>query len=136
MWLALWFAAIAAVLGALGGFGITSSFLGSPLAGASGSVGLLAAITGAAGGALVGFTAIFGKSIAVAPLRVLASIVGGFILALLITAFCIAAEPLSLKIRGYRRLSRRERDTIMNAQHSLRDHEEVREIEVLAAHRD
>jgi Zn-dependent protease with chaperone function len=108
VWVALWYAAVGAVIGFLLGFGIGSG-VGSQLDPASWtSIGLLAAVAGAAVGAALLFVTIYAAQGVVGVAAFLTSMATGLVISTLIAMVTVQLEPMSMKMRGYRRLSDRE----------------------------
>jgi len=109
VWLAVWLLAVTAVLGALLGF------IGAALTG--GTLSLGGGVLSVAGGAIAGVAeALVGslRALVVAePLQLLVSIAGGLAIALALLAAAAALEPGLLRLRGCRRLSRREQARLL-----------------------
>lgn len=113
LWLAVFLAALGAIAGAIAGYLGSAHFLGSLYkAGAGGGIGTLSAIAGAGVGAIIGFLLVYGGATLHTPIRFGVSMVTGALLALGITYLVLALEPRFAQLRGYRRLSRREREKV------------------------
>jgi Zn-dependent protease with chaperone function len=108
---ALWLAVGGVVLGALAGaLGTTSLGVISPLVVNTGT-GVFAAIVGALLGGIVGLAAIY-ILLAMHPLQLLAAIATGAVVSAILLLIYVHAEPLLIRLRGYREPSRRERERI------------------------
>ncbi len=105
VWIALWGAAVGLVAGALVATGLAQKF--GQGAGVGQATGVLGAIGGGLLGALYGFLAVL-RFIVDRPLQLVLSIISGAILAVILVVVIAAFERLGLRLRGYRRLSRRE----------------------------
>lgn len=108
---ALWAAAIGAILGALIGVGLiaTSSFTRSLFhAGAGQAVTFVGIVAGALAGAGGSFTAIYATSLFGNPTRVAVTLFSGLVVATALVVIITFTEPTLLRMRGYRRLSRDE----------------------------
>lgn len=113
--IALWLALIGAIVGGLGGlyFAIQSSLqLGNFGYGVVQGVSFFGVLGGAAGGALTGFGLLYGGSILADPGQVLLAMVVGAAIGSVICVVYIIAEARILALRGYRRMSRRERERV------------------------
>jgi Zn-dependent protease with chaperone function len=109
VWIALWMAAIGAFIGFVMGL-LGGSFAGLPLAPANPpSFGIVSAMAGAVIGAVVLFLSLYVIGGISGWLSCLVSVATGAVIALLITSIATASEPWSMQMRGYRRLSDRER---------------------------
>ncbi len=112
---ALWVAVLAGIVGAIGGIiaAITTAFqFGSAFAGAAQGISLFGIIGGAIAGALTGFGIVYGGPLLSAPGQVIVSLITGAIVAAIITVVVVVAEPWTLKFRGYRRMSLREKEKV------------------------
>ena len=108
---ALWLAVGGVVLGALvGALGTTSLGVVSPLVVNTGT-GVFAAILGALLGGVLGLAAIY-ILLALHPLQLLAAIASGAIVSTIFILVYVRAEPLLIRLRGYREPSRREKERI------------------------
>jgi len=106
LFIAIWLAALFAIGGAIVGL-LGAAFATHGIGEASQALDVVAALGGLVAGLVLGFTLIFGTSLAVAPLHVLLSLAVGAIFAFGITWVALALEPWSLDLRGYRRPSHR-----------------------------
>ena len=110
-WLALWGAAIGAILGVMIALGavnnpaIANSLLGISVGQA---VTPLAMVSGFVLGIVGGFVVVLGWVIFNHPLQWIVGMISGLILAIIIMVTMAAFERLTLRLRGYRRLSRDE----------------------------
>jgi Zn-dependent protease with chaperone function len=105
IWIALWGAAIGLVFGALAAAGYTSSFGSIGIGQAASAVGIpVGAILGAVGG----FVWVVRFLIIDHPIQAVISVASGAVLGVIIVVGIAALERLSLRMRGYRRLSRAE----------------------------
>lgn len=108
-WIAFWGAIVGAAWGALLGLGLTGRAL--PIFtsfGGGQAVSALSVVTGVVLGTVGGFVAFLLFLIAEHPLAFVGSFVAGVILTAVLVAGSASYERLSLRIRGYRRLSRDE----------------------------
>jgi Zn-dependent protease with chaperone function len=106
LFVAVWLAAVFAIAGGIVGMlGLGSSASG--VGQAAQTLQVVGFIGGAAAGFGVGFVAVYGVSIAAAPLQLLLSLLVGFVSAMFITALALGFESISLDLRSYRRPSRR-----------------------------
>jgi len=113
--IALWAAVLVGIAGAIGGViaAVGATFqLGSAFLGATQGISLFGIIGGAVAGALTGFGVVYGGSLLSAPGQVIVSLITGAIVAAIITVVVVVAEPWTLKLRGYRRMSRREEEKV------------------------
>lgn len=108
---ALWFCLGGIVLGALiGALGAESLGVASTI-GANAGTGVLAAIIGAFAGGIGGLVLIDALLI-LHPLQLLGALASGAVVTAVFLLVYIRAEPLLLRLRGYREPSRRERERI------------------------
>jgi Zn-dependent protease with chaperone function len=108
---ALWLAVGGVVLGALvGALGTTSLGVVSPLVVNTGT-GVFSAIVGAFLGGVAGLAAIY-FLLVTHPLQLLAALASGVIVSAIFLLVYVRAEPLLIRMRGYREPSRREKERI------------------------
>lgn len=108
---ALWFALGGVAVGILvGAVGAESLGIASTI-GMNTGTGVLAAIIGAFAGGIGGLVLIYVLLI-LHPLQLLGALASGVVVTVLFLLVYIAAEPLLLRLRGYREPSRRERERI------------------------
>jgi Zn-dependent protease with chaperone function len=105
IWIALWGAALGLVFGALAAAGFTSSLGSIGIGQAASAVGIP---VGAFLGAVGGFVAVVRFLIIDHPIQAVISVASGAVLGVIIVVGIAAFERLSLRMRGYRRLSRAE----------------------------
>lgn len=112
LWLVLWLAVLGAVIGAV--VGLSSSVnISAATVGAGQAVGILSILGGFFGGAAFGCYAALYLVVFNQPLQLIVALLSGVIVSAVILGVMIAAEPLTLKLRGYRRMSRRERERLV-----------------------
>jgi Zn-dependent protease with chaperone function len=107
---ALWFAVIGVVVGALVG-AVGASSLGGGLAstiGVNTGTGVFASIVGALLGGIAGLVLIY-VLLVLHPLQLLAALVSGAVVSTIFLLVYVRAEPLLIRLRGYREPSRREK---------------------------
>ncbi len=110
IWLVLWIASLAGIAGAIAGVvGANSAVPGlfQSMFGPSGSV--LGLVVGAVMGLIGGTLGALGTMILASPVSFFISIAGGALLSYLIVVYLVWAEDWIMVLRGYRRLSNRER---------------------------
>jgi len=105
IWIALWGAALGLIFGALAAAGYASSLGSIGIGQAASAVGIP---VGAFLGAVGGFVAVVRFLIIDHPIQAVISVVSGAVLGVIIVVGIAAFERLSLRMRGYRRLSRAE----------------------------
>lgn len=108
---ALWLAVGGVVLGALvGALGTTSLGVATPIAVNTGT-GVFAAIVGALLGGVAGLAAIY-VLLVLHPLQLLAALASGAAMSTIFLLVYVRSEPLLMRMRGYRELSRREKERV------------------------
>lgn len=110
-WLALWGAAIGIVVGICVAVGVVdTSSLGSEVTrlGGGQSITILSLLAGAFFGAIGGFLEVLRYLLAETPWEAIVAIASGAVVAAILTIVTASFERASLRLRGYRRLSRDE----------------------------
>ena len=114
VWLAVWLlvadALTGAFLSALGA-SISAALIGGN--GTSPGGAALSIVGGVLRGAAVGLVSSVVSLVVDEPLQFLAALCGGLLVTLALLAACVALEPRLLRLRGCRRLSRREASRVM-----------------------
>jgi hypothetical protein len=114
VWLAVWLLVADALTGALLsaiGSAISAALVGS--SGASPGGAALSVAGGALRGAAAGLVSSVASLVVDEPLQFLAALCGGLLLSLALLAAGVALEPWLLRLRGFRRMSRREAARVM-----------------------
>ncbi len=120
VWVVLWIAVIAGILGAISGVvdiysnasGVTQSILGQ-------SSVVLAMALGGAGGLIAGFAGALLYLILASPASFIVTIAGGALFSIGIVVYLVVAERWILRLHGYRRLSRREQKRVIPLVNSI-----------------
>ncbi len=114
VWLAVWLLVADALTGAL--LSAIGSSISAALVGSSGTSPGGAALSVAGGalrGAAAGLVSSLVSLVVDEPLQFLAALCGGLLVSLALLAACVALEPWLLRLRGFRRMSRREAARVM-----------------------
>ena len=114
VWLAIWLLVADALAGALLsalGSSISAALVGSN--GTSPGGAALSVAGGALRGAAAGLVSSLVSLVVDEPLQFLAALGGGLLVSLGLLAACVALEPWLLRLRGFRRMSRREASRVM-----------------------
>lgn len=111
---ALWFAVLLAILGAIGGL-VAIGFVTFGVGQSSQGFAVSGALAGLAAGFVAGFTGVYGGSIQAAPSHLVIALIVGVVSAMIISSVCILFEAQLLDFRQFRRPSRRPDDAKLRA---------------------
>ena len=115
VWLAVWLLVAESLLGAL--FSAIGSAIGAAISGgasgASPGSGALSVAGGALEGAATGLVTSVADLVVREPVQFVAAITGGLLVSLLLLGLTVGLEPWLLRLRGFRRMSRRESERIL-----------------------